>query len=71
MHSSRREEFAPGAPLRQVFDHDDLVVTKRDPHGPALSSVSAPRIPGADAGAGEIRPGMRVLEVGSGGYNAG
>lgn len=65
-----RETFAPGAPLRQVYDRDDVVVTKRDPNGLALSSVSAPRIQAQMLEQADIQPGMRVLEIGSGGYNA-
>jgi hypothetical protein len=39
-----RERFAPDAPLEQVYNRDDVVITKRDDNGLALSSVSAPRI---------------------------
>ncbi|GLZ42842.1 methyltransferase, FxLD system [Actinokineospora sp. NBRC 105648] len=65
-----REVFAPEAPLEQVYDRDDVVITKRDENGLALSSVSAPRIQAAMLEQAGIRPGMRVLEIGSGGYNA-
>ncbi len=65
-----REQFAPEASLVQVYNRDDVVVTKRDDDGLALSSVSAPRIQAQMLEQAEIRPGMRVLEIGSGGYNA-
>ncbi|MGH3621613.1 MAG: methyltransferase, FxLD system, partial [Sciscionella sp.] len=65
-----REVFAPGAPLEQVYDRDDVVITKWDEHGAALNSVSAPRIQAMMLEQAVIRPGMRVLEIGSGGYNA-
>lgn len=65
-----REAFAPGAPLEQVYNRDDVVITKRDDNGLATSSVSAPRIQAMMLEQADIRPGMRVLEIGSGGYNA-
>lgn len=65
-----REAFAPGAPLEQVYNRDDVVITKRDENGLATSSVSAPRIQAIMLEQADIRPGMRVLEIGSGGYNA-
>jgi protein-L-isoaspartate(D-aspartate) O-methyltransferase len=65
-----RERFAPEAPLEQVYDRDDVVITKRDANGLALSSVSAPRIQAQMLEQADISPGMRVLEIGSGGYNA-
>ncbi|MEV6639695.1 methyltransferase, FxLD system [Amycolatopsis sp. NPDC051371] len=65
-----REAFAPGAPLAQVYNRDDVVITKRDENGLATSSVSAPRIQAMMLEQADIQPGMRVLEIGSGGYNA-
>ncbi|MEC3974281.1 methyltransferase, FxLD system [Amycolatopsis sp. H20-H5] len=65
-----REAFAPGAPLEQVYNRDDVVITQRDENGLATSSVSAPRIQAMMLEQADIRPGMRVLEIGSGGYNA-
>ena len=66
-----RELFLPGVPLDQVYA-DDVVVTKRDADGRALSSASAPglvaemlRMTGAGAG-------HRILEIGTAtGVNAG
>jgi protein-L-isoaspartate(D-aspartate) O-methyltransferase len=65
-----REAFAPEAPVEKVYDRDDVVITKRDENGLALSSVSAPRIQAMMLEQADIMPGMRVLEIGSGGYNA-
>lgn len=65
-----REAFAPEAALEKVYDRDDVVITKRAENGLALSSVSAPRIQAMMLEQADIRPGMRVLEIGSGGYNA-
>jgi protein-L-isoaspartate(D-aspartate) O-methyltransferase len=65
-----REVFAPDEPLEKVYDRAAVVVTKRDEHGIALSSVSAPWIQATMLEQADIRPGMRVLEIGSGGYNA-
>jgi protein-L-isoaspartate(D-aspartate) O-methyltransferase len=66
-----RELFAAGhAPLETVYDAHEVVRIKRGADGTVLSSVSAPWMQArmiAQAGAG---PGMRVLEIGSGGCNA-
>lgn len=65
-----REAFAPDAPLSQVYNREDVVITKRDENGSATSSVSAPWIQAQMLEQAGIRPGMRVLEIGSGGFNA-
>lgn len=65
-----REAFAPDAPLRQVYSREDVVITKRDENGLATSSVSAPWIQAQMLEQVGIGAGMRVLEIGSGGYNA-
>jgi protein-L-isoaspartate(D-aspartate) O-methyltransferase len=49
---------------------DDSVVTKRDERGTAISSVSAPQIVAMMLEQLRVQPGDRVLEIGSGGYNA-
>src|SRR5206468_11084556 len=49
---------------------NDVVRTKRDEHGMTISSVSAPWLQAMMLEQAELRPGMRCLEVGSGGYNA-
>ncbi len=65
-----RHLFAPGAPLEAVYAATTSVVTKRDDYGVAISSVSAPELQAFMLEQAEIRPGMAVLEIGSGGYNA-
>lgn len=64
-----RHMFAPEEPLERAYA-DDSVVTKRDEHGIALSSVSAPWLQAKMLEQAAISPGTRVLEIGSGGYNA-
>ena len=65
-----RHLFAPEAVLETVYDSNSSVVTKRDEHGVSLSSVSAPWLQAMMLEQAQLRPGMRVLEIGSGGYNA-
>jgi protein-L-isoaspartate(D-aspartate) O-methyltransferase len=66
-----RERFLPAdVPLEKAYAVDDAVVTKRDEHGVALSSVSAAYIQARMLEQAELQPGMTVLEVGSGGLNA-
>ncbi|WP_198587109.1 methyltransferase, FxLD system [Glycomyces xiaoerkulensis] len=65
-----RYRFAPGAPLEEVYAAREAVVTKRDAHGVAVSSVSAPEVQAFMLEQAVIEPGMRVLEIGSGGFNA-
>lgn len=65
-----RQAFAPGAPLEEVYAATTAVVTKRDEHGVAISSVSAPQVQASMLEQADIRPGMKCLEIGSGGYNA-
>jgi protein-L-isoaspartate(D-aspartate) O-methyltransferase len=64
-----RHLFAPGVPLEQAYT-DSAIVTKRNERGNSLSSVSAPRIQAMMLGQLQVAPGQRVLEIGSGGYNA-
>jgi protein-L-isoaspartate(D-aspartate) O-methyltransferase len=49
---------------------DQPIVTKCDERGVSLSSVSAPWLQAVMIGQAGLAPGMRVLEIGSGGYNA-
>ncbi|MEU7171542.1 methyltransferase, FxLD system [Micromonospora tulbaghiae] len=49
---------------------DDVVITSRGPDGRATSSISAPWLQAYMLEQAGLRPGARVLEVGSGGYNA-
>lgn len=66
-----RERFMPaGTDLDIAYGYDNSVVTKRDEHGVALSSVSAAYIQARMLEQAELAPGMTVLEVGSGGLNA-
>lgn len=46
------------------------MITKRDEHGIPISSVSASQIQAMMLEQARLRPGMRVLEMGSGGYNS-
>ena len=64
-----RHIFAPEVPAATAYA-DDSVITKRDAHGMAMSSVSAPWLQAMMLEQAGIRPGMRCLEIGSGGYNA-
>ncbi|MED7928831.1 methyltransferase, FxLD system [Nonomuraea sp. LP-02] len=66
-----RHAFVPAStPLEMTYAADNAVVTKRDAHGIAISSVSAAYIQVAMIEQAELRSGMSVLEIGSGGYNA-
>lgn len=64
-----RHLFAPGVTLEEAYAQD-IVVIKKDEHGTTISSVSAPRIQAMMLEQAGLRPGMRVLEIGSGGFNA-
>lgn len=70
MRQVPREAFAPDVPLEVVYRPYDAVVTRTDENGTNVSSVSAPQAQAAMLEQADIRPGHRVLEVGSGGYNA-
>ncbi|MGK4581749.1 methyltransferase, FxLD system [Kitasatospora sp. HPMI-4] len=65
-----REVFVPEAPAKQAYDVDDVVITKRNEHGVAISSVSAPRIQAFMLEQADLQPGHHVLEIGSSGTNA-
>ncbi|RAY16219.1 methyltransferase, FxLD system [Actinomadura craniellae] len=66
-----RHPFVPNTPLGTAYAPDDAVVTKRDAGGVALSSASAPGVVAAMLEQLDVRPGMRILEIGAGtGYNA-
>ncbi|WP_170201463.1 methyltransferase, FxLD system [Actinocorallia herbida] len=65
-----RHLFVPGVPLARAYGHE-AVVTYRDESGAALSSLSEPGLVAAMLEQLDVRPGHRVLEVGTGtGYNA-
>jgi protein-L-isoaspartate(D-aspartate) O-methyltransferase len=65
-----RHVFAVDEPLEEVYDTNTALVAKRGADGAALSSLSAAHIQAVMLEQAEIEPGMRVLEVGSGGCNA-
>ncbi|QDY79128.1 methyltransferase, FxLD system [Streptomyces qinzhouensis] len=65
-----RHLFAVGEPLKAAYAANQALVIKRDEDGTALSSLSATHIQAVMLEQAGIEPGMRVLEVGSGGYNA-
>jgi protein-L-isoaspartate(D-aspartate) O-methyltransferase len=65
-----RQVFAADEPLEAVYDANMPLVTKRGADGAALSSLSAAHIQAVMLEQAAIEPGTRVLEVGSGGYNA-
>ncbi|MFC5828771.1 methyltransferase, FxLD system [Nonomuraea insulae] len=66
-----REKFAPEAPsLSAAYSATDVVITKRNAAGKAISSVSAPWLQAEMLETSRLAPGARVLEIGSGGYNA-
>jgi protein-L-isoaspartate(D-aspartate) O-methyltransferase len=64
-----RHEFVPMVPLEVAYT-DDVVLMKRDTTGVAISSVSQPAVIAVMLEQAGIQPGQRVLEIGSGGYNA-
>ncbi|GAA3101762.1 protein-L-isoaspartate(D-aspartate) O-methyltransferase [Kribbella aluminosa] len=64
-----RHVFVPHVPLEIAYA-DDVVPMKQDRTGVLTSSVSQPSIIALMLQQAAIRPGDRVLEIGSGGYNA-
>ncbi|MGH3852523.1 MAG: methyltransferase, FxLD system [Pseudonocardiaceae bacterium] len=70
MRKVPRELFAPGVNLDEVYHCYRGVVTKRDVDGNSISSVSAPQVQAHMLEQAGITVGMRMLEIGSGGYNA-
>jgi protein-L-isoaspartate(D-aspartate) O-methyltransferase len=71
MRAVPRHLFVPEFPLEDAYAVGKAVVTKRDPRGAPLSSASAPGIVALMLDQLDVRPGHRVLEIGSGtGYNA-
>lgn len=65
-----RHLFVPEEPLEAAYAVNSALVVKRDARGTAISSLSAAHIQAVMLEQAGIEPGMRVLEVGSGGYNA-
>lgn len=64
-----RHLFAPEVPLEKAYANHSIV-TKRNDHGTLLSTVSAPWLQAMMLGQLQVASGQRVLEIGSGGYNA-
>ncbi|GAA1967166.1 methyltransferase, FxLD system [Catenulispora subtropica] len=64
-----RHRFVPGLPLELAYANQ-VVFVQRDRAGVPTSSVSAPDIQAIMLEQAEITPGARLLEIGSGGYNA-
>lgn len=65
-----RHLFAPDVPLDVAYAANTSVWPKRDGAGALTSTVSAAHIQAVQLEQADVRPGMRVLEIGSGGYNA-
>lgn len=64
-----RHVFAPDVAVEAAYAND-IIPTRHAPDGRVISSVSAPWLQADMLEAARIRPGHRVLEIGSGGYNA-
>jgi protein-L-isoaspartate(D-aspartate) O-methyltransferase len=64
-----RHLFAPGVPLDRAYA-DGSIVTKHNERGGPISSVTAPSTQAMMLGQLQAALGQRVLEIGSGGYNA-
>ncbi|CUU54966.1 protein-L-isoaspartate(D-aspartate) O-methyltransferase [Parafrankia irregularis] len=64
-----RELFLPDTSLEEAYQ-DLVMVTRRDFDGNPLGSVSQPSVVAAMLEMLSVEPGHRILELGSGGYNA-
>ncbi|WP_026932060.1 hypothetical protein [Glycomyces tenuis] len=60
-----RHAFVPEIDLETVYI-DDAVVTRRDGDGRSISSISQPSLVVQMLDMLELRPGLRVLEIGAG-----
>lgn len=65
-----RHLATPEVAMSKSYDAEFAAVTKTDATGVDISSVSAPRVQAMQIEQALIKPGMTVLEVGSGGPNA-
>ncbi|MGW6455718.1 hypothetical protein ACWF94_07270 [Streptomyces sp. NPDC055078] len=65
-----RHLATPEVDMARIYDAGFAAVTKTDADGVDISSVSAPRVQAMRIEQADIQPGMRVLEIGSGGPNA-
>jgi protein-L-isoaspartate(D-aspartate) O-methyltransferase len=64
-----RHVFVPNVSLEAAYT-DDVVLMKTNEVGVAISTVSQPTVVALMLEQADIQPGHRVLEIGSGGYNA-
>jgi protein-L-isoaspartate(D-aspartate) O-methyltransferase len=65
-----RHLFAPEETLKAAYAPDTSIWSKRDERGVVVSTVSAAHIQAVMLEQAQLTAGMRVLEIGSGGYNA-
>ncbi|MGW7463813.1 methyltransferase, FxLD system [Streptomyces xantholiticus] len=65
-----RHRFAPDAPVALAYDLHRTVPVKKDEHGLDMSVMSAAHLQAVMLEQAGIEPGMKVLEIGSGGVNA-
>lgn len=65
-----RHLFVPDTVTAEQAYEDTIVATKHGPDGKTTSSVSAPWLQAFMLEEAGLKPGARVLEVGSGGYQA-
>lgn len=65
-----RHLFAPDEPVEPAYTVKTILQTKRDERGVPISMISAVDIQAMMLEQAQLEPGMRVLEIGSGGYNA-
>lgn len=65
-----RHVFTPEVSVEDAYDAFKVVATRYDADGATTSSVSAAYIQAMMVEQAAIEPGHRVLEIGSGGYNA-
>lgn len=65
-----RHLFAPGESLERAYAYLGTTMPKRDSGGLLVSVLSAPDIQAMMLEPAGIGPGMRILEIGSGGVNA-
>src|SRR5689334_16945340 len=65
-----RHMFAPEDSVEQAYAVKTVLWTKRDERGVPISMISAVDIQVLMLEQAQLGPGLRVLEIGSGGYNA-
>ncbi|WP_181785478.1 methyltransferase, FxLD system [Streptomyces phytophilus] len=65
-----RHRFAPDASPEVAYSLHCSVPVKKDEHGVDISVMSAAHVQAVMLEQAEIEPGMKVLEIGSGGVNA-